>query len=187
MFGTFIPTSQPAVITIVTVLITAVVAPTWLSWWNTRQTAKEFRPNGGSSIRDSLNRLETSVAATRQTSLTLASVLGVAYFQTDANGDYRYVSKEWQRMAEMFAEDALGGGWINGIHANHRHQVLREWQDALKFARPVKIHCQMASGAEVHITATPIKSQQGVLEGYVGFCESESSGPQKQDGSVSFQ
>lgn len=169
--------SQPALITIVTVVISAIIAPTWLSWWNTRQTAKEFKPNGGSSIRDSLNRLETSVAATRQTSLTLASVLGVAYFQTDTHGDYTYVSKEWQRMAEMFAEDALGSGWINGVDHSHRNRVLNEWKEAIHYRRSVKIHCQMASGATVHITATPIKSQSGILEGYVGFCEVENDPP----------
>lgn len=167
---------QPALITIITVVISAIVAPTWLSWWNTRQTAKEFKPNGGSSIRDSLNRLESSVAATRQTSLTLASVMGVAYFQTDASGGYTYVSKEWQRMAEMFAEDALGAGWINGISQNHRHRVISEWNEAILYKRPIKIHCEMASGVAVHITATPIKSH-GVLEGYVGFCEAEIEPP----------
>lgn len=152
-------------------LITALIAPTWLSWWNTRQTKKEFKPNGGSSIRDSLNRLEISVAATRQTSLTLASVIGVAYFQADSTGSYVYVSRDWQKMTGMFAEEALGNGWSETISATERDMVTSSWADAVKNARPWRAKCHLAGGSEIHMMANPIKSHSGTLEGYVGFYE----------------
>lgn len=162
--------------TLIGVVITALIAPTWLSWWNTKQTKKEFKPNGGSSIKDSLNRLEVSVAASRQTSLTLASAIGVAYFHSDENGDYRYVSREWQKLANMFAEDAMGNGWMNGIHPDDRITVVTEWREAYRHLRPIRINCKMMSGTRVNITANPIKSPNGDLEGYVGFCEPEDVG-----------
>lgn len=164
-------TSQTGLFALAGVIITAIVAPTWLSWWNTKQTKKEFKPNGGSSIRDSLNRLETSVASSRQTSLTLASALGVAYFQTDAEGKYKYVSREWQRMAGMFAEDAMGNGWINGIARDDRMRVASEWRESVSHHRAFRVTCHMNSGARVNVTANPIKSPTGALDGYVGFCE----------------
>lgn len=33
-------------------LVTALIAPTWLSWWNSRVAKKELKPNGGSSMKD---------------------------------------------------------------------------------------------------------------------------------------
>lgn len=156
---------------IIATTITAIVAPTWLSWWNTRQTIREFKPNGGSSVKDSLNRLETSVAATRQTALTLASVIGIAYFQTDSHGAYVYVSRDWQRLTSMFAEEALGTGWIDSIHPADRQLVLHSWNDAVKEARSWKAKCRMSNGMEIHLTANPIKSHAGLVEGYVGFFE----------------
>lgn len=166
---------------VIGLIITAIVAPTWLSWWNTKQTAKQFRPNGGSSIRDSLNRLEVLVVSSRQTSLTLASALGVAYFQSDAEGDFRFVSREWQRMAGMFAEDAMGNGWVNGIHPDDRATVVAEWREAYRHHRAFRVACRMATGVHVNITANPIKAPSGVLEGYVGFCETDDE-PVSSDG-----
>lgn len=165
--------SQNQLLTFLGLILTAIIAPTWLSWWNTRQTKREFKPNGGSSIKDSLNRLEVSVSASRQTSLTLASAIGVAYFQSDSKGDYRYVSREWQKMAGMFAEDAMGNGWINGIHPDDRVKVVTEWREANNHGKPLRVNCRMATGVTVNITANPIKSSSGTIEGYVGFCETE--------------
>lgn len=168
---------DPVFGTIVGLVITAIVAPTWLSWWNTKQTKKEFKPNGGSSIKDSLNRLEISVAATRQTSLTLASVIGVAYFQADSEGSYVYVSRDWQRLAGMFAEDALGTGWTTSIHPDDKIAIVASWEEAVESGRAWRASCKLASGKHVHMTANPIKSHSGIVEGYVGFFEAEDDGP----------
>lgn len=162
---------DPTVGAIILAFLTALIAPTWLSWWNTRQTKKEFKPNGGSSIRDSLNRLEIGLAVNRQTSLTLASVVGVAYFQADKTGAYIYVSRDWQRLAGMFSEDALGCGWVESVHVDDRGKVTHAWSSAVNNASQVRIACRLVNDTQVHITATPIKSPGGALEGFVGFCE----------------
>jgi PAS domain-containing protein len=166
---------DPTLGVIIATLITAIVAPTWLSWWNTRQTIREFKPNGGSSVRDSLNRLETSVSATRQTALTLASVIGVAYFQTDEHGSYTYVSRDWQRLTSVFAEDALGSGWIEAIDQSDRHMISGSWHDAVREGRSWRAKCRLITGREIHMTANPIKSPSGAIEGYVGFFEVDDS------------
>lgn len=38
--------------------VSAIVAPTWLSWWNARQARLQVRPNGGTSLRDAIDRIE---------------------------------------------------------------------------------------------------------------------------------
>lgn len=162
---------DPTVGAIILAFLTAMLAPTWLSWWNTRQTQKEFKPNGGSSIRDSLNRLEIGLAVNRQTSLTLASVVGVAYFQADKDGEYIYVSRDWQRLTGTFSEDALGHGWLQSIHEDDRDKIEHTWAKAIAGGGSIRLACRLTCGAQVHITATAIKSPGGALEGFVGFCE----------------
>lgn len=52
---------------LVLAVITVVVAPTWLAWWNSRisrrsaaEAARQTQPNGGKSMRDVLDRLEAA-------------------------------------------------------------------------------------------------------------------------------
>lgn len=44
------------------VIVTALIAPTWLAWWNSRIARKEFQPNGGSSLADKITRIESKVS-----------------------------------------------------------------------------------------------------------------------------
>jgi PAS domain-containing protein len=175
---------DPALAALVGTVIAALVAPTWLAWWNTRQTAKEFRPNGGASVKDSLNRLETSVTATQQTSLTLATVLGVAHFEADEKGHFIYVSRDWQRMANTIFEDALGHGWLLGIDEVDRLRVEKDWNDCVAHGRPYRSRFMMLSGATVFCTASPIRNADKKIVKYVGFCEIEDIEPLKHQGAV---
>jgi PAS domain-containing protein len=173
---------DPATAALIGTIIAALIAPTWLAWWNTRQTAKEFKPNGGSSIKDSLNRLETSVTATQQTSLTLATVLGVAHFETDEQGDFTFVSRDWQRMAHTIFEDALGRGWLLGIADEDRGRIDKDWYECVAHGRPFRGRFTMLSGAIVFCTASPIKNSDKKIVKYVGFCEIEDSEHLKHQG-----
>jgi PAS domain S-box-containing protein len=164
---------DPGVASITGVIIAAIVAPTWLAWWNTRQTALQFKPNGGASIKDALNRLEVGMSTTQQTSLTLATVLGIGHFEADAEGKYTHVSREWQRMSGLYAEDAIGHGWLNGIASKDRDEVLKEWKDLVANGRPLRVTFEMATGIVVFCTASVIRSQDGRVIQIVGFCEAE--------------
>jgi len=53
-----------------TILITALVAPSWLAWWNSRFTKNEMRNNGGGSFRDAIDQLAADQKA--HSSLVLA-------------------------------------------------------------------------------------------------------------------
>jgi hypothetical protein len=39
------------------VVIVALMAPTWLAWWNARIARKQVTPNGGSSLKDQVTLL----------------------------------------------------------------------------------------------------------------------------------
>lgn len=45
------------------VVIVALLAPTWLSWWNARIAKKQVTPNGGSSLKDQVTKLGTQITS----------------------------------------------------------------------------------------------------------------------------
>jgi uncharacterized protein YktB (UPF0637 family) len=54
-----IPTG--GLLAVLIVLITSILAPSWLSWWNSRVSKKEMQTNGGKSFRDDFNKLVETV------------------------------------------------------------------------------------------------------------------------------
>lgn len=49
-------------------VVASVLAPTWLAWWNTHTAkserdavAAQMKPNGGSSLRDAIDRIERNL------------------------------------------------------------------------------------------------------------------------------
>ncbi len=46
---------------VLALILTTVVAPTWLGWWNARITKKQVTPNGGSSLKDQVTKVVTKV------------------------------------------------------------------------------------------------------------------------------
>jgi len=68
--------------------------------------------------------------------LTEASPVGVYY--TDPDGDCLFANKKWCAIVGMTQEDALGQGWIKGLHPDDRERIVNEWYAAAKHARPFK-------------------------------------------------
>lgn len=49
-------------------VVATILAPTWLAWWNTHtaklerdKLAAQLKPNGGSSLRDAIDRIENNM------------------------------------------------------------------------------------------------------------------------------
>lgn len=53
----------PGAWTFAGVVVTFLLAPTWMAWWNSRVAKREVRSNGGSSLRDAVDRVKTTVDA----------------------------------------------------------------------------------------------------------------------------
>lgn len=60
---------SPEQITLGALLVTAIIAPTWLAWWNSKisrdaaaEAERQTKPNGGKSMRDSLDRTERALS-----------------------------------------------------------------------------------------------------------------------------
>ena len=63
---------------------------------------------------------------------TLAALAPVGIYLTSPDGRCQYVNPLWCEMAGLRREEALGDGWVQGIHPEDRDIVLARWQEMIK-------------------------------------------------------
>ena len=87
----------------------------------------ELLPNGGSSVKDALTRIERSVALTneRQRARMLDSKDMV--FETDPDGNCIWVNRTYARITKRLPAELLVYGWVNAIAPEDRERVNNEW------------------------------------------------------------
>jgi PAS domain S-box-containing protein len=73
-------------------------------------------------------RTEESLLASAEQFHTLAELAPVGIYLTDPAGNCEYANPAWCRMAGMTQAEALGQGWINGLHPEDRERVFASWQ-----------------------------------------------------------
>ena len=79
--------------------------------------------------------LQTEIAERREIDAryqTLAEVLPVGIFYTDASGDCLYVNERWCQIAGITCAEAFGKGWVQGIHPDDRDRIFAEWYRAIE-------------------------------------------------------
>jgi PAS domain S-box-containing protein len=115
-----------------------------------------------------IERRETEA---RYQTLTEASPVGIFY--TDASGDCLYVNDRWCQISGMASHEALGKGWLQGIHPDDRERVFAEWYQAAQQQLPFKseyrfqgINCDRISW--VFGQAVAQMGENGEVKNYVG-------------------
>lgn len=127
---------------------------------------KEVLPNGGSSLRDSINRTETAVTVLINTTRAQWDALGMfGIFEANAQGEYRYVNNELQRWVNHTEAEMLGYGWVNSVALSDRERVRNEWDSCMEDARTFMMDflLRRADGSEFSVlcTASPVAEYAG--------------------------
>lgn len=96
---------------------------------------KELKPNGGSSLRDSLDRVEKMgvIGEQRQRALMENAMQGV--FETDEDGEVIYTNRTLTVMTGRVPDELLGSGWYNIIDHETRAQVSQSFRNAVAHHR----------------------------------------------------
>jgi PAS domain S-box-containing protein len=75
-------------------------------------------------------RLQRAEEALREREITfsaLAKLAPVGIMRFDANGRCNYVNDRWSVITSLTIDEAIGEGWINGIHPDDRAAVIEQW------------------------------------------------------------
>lgn len=131
----------------------------------------QFKPNGGKSIVDILNRLENHLGYTDQKIRVIASYMGIATFESDKEGLYTFVSKQWMDVMELSYDQAIGNGWINIVEEEMRDEIFREWQACIHQNREFHYTTRLShmEDKEISIVAWPIRNIDGTAEKFFGI------------------
>ncbi len=100
-------------------------------------------------------------------------------FETDGDGQCRFVNTRWQAYAGLSAEAALGSGWIEAIHPADRALVVAEWQSAVLESREFGLEYRFLRPDGTTLSAaghaSPIRDTNGRVTGYIGTVTDVSS------------
>ncbi len=94
--------------------------------------AEEFKPNGGSTLRDALDRVEIQLAKNSNMATVLLQEAPDAVFVTDGDGNCTWVNDTYSQWTGLSVDQAFGKGWHQAIAMDSREQVFDEWEQAVK-------------------------------------------------------
>jgi len=137
---------------------------------------KELKPNGGSSLRDAINRIELRqiIADEKAQAMEMDSIKGV--WEADTKGRYIHTNRTYQKITGLSSEATHGYGWLNAIHKDDREGVLKDWEQAVSQQREFYQTFRIQVGKKVVrvvCVGYPLKFS-GVTHKYAGILVEES-------------
>jgi len=135
--------------------------------------AKEVRPNGGASLRDSVERTEKSVAILGGVMRAHHSADDTyARFEADGIGLWSWANPTLLHWVERSMHEVDGYGWINSVGLDDRTRIRDEWERAVAERREfsARFHLRTTRGREflVECIATPVPNNGDQVERWVG-------------------
>jgi PAS domain S-box-containing protein len=96
----------------------------------------------------------------------------IGIYLTDANGGCTLVNARWSQMAGLSQDEALGQGWLRGLHPDDRATIGDRWyrsaQSAGAWGFEYRFRDRAGKDTWVYGTAAPLRDSDGQLIGYVG-------------------
>jgi PAS domain S-box-containing protein len=137
----------------------------------------ELRPNGGSSIRDAVNRMEMGIEAANkkidlvaQRQLQRTNLDATGLWETDRAGRFTFVNPAMARLAGAAPEDFLGLGWKTHVHPRDRAEVSASWQSAVQDERDFTFVFAFGNEVKVRVTGRRMRGANGDVTGWIGDC-----------------
>ena len=115
----------------------------------------EFRPNGGGSIRDLLNRLESRQSLADGTVGVLWDAAPEALFESDAYGKMTDCNTAYLDLWKMSRSEALASEWITKLTPKSHDLMLRRVSDGLEKPKKVSYEMDLIDGRVLRVLARP--------------------------------
>lgn len=132
---------------------------------------KELKPNGGSSIKDSVNRIEFTLHEQNEKYRIMMAMNETPLFETDKMGRCTYVNRWYSDLTGLSYEECMGYGWLNAIDSKDRGRVNEEWGKAVTQGREyISAHTiiHKEESIPVKCKAFPVKDRKGEIISYQG-------------------
>lgn len=109
-------------------------------------------------------------ASTEQIYTSLADVVPVGVFYTDANCNCQYINQRLSQMIGMTLPSAMGRGWLDGLHPEDRDRVADEWLYAINHQIPFvsEFRLQRPDGSVTWVFGQSVAEGSGEDRAYIG-------------------
>lgn len=148
---------------------------------------KQVMPNGGSSMPDSMNRIEATLKSNADEAKAIGKTVNLmaatmraesntdprkAKFEASPTGELTDANETYLRWTGLSMPRMVRWGWINSVHPDDRDAVRREWLQAISDVRTsaMKYRIVDEDGEIIHVevTATPIPEGVTPCEKWIG-------------------
>lgn len=99
---------------------------------------EELRPNGGASIKDTINRVEAMQLQSEMRFRNFVELLtpkGAALFEANSEGYLIWVSKNYRKATGKTMEELLGASWILTVSSEQRDAIYTRWKEIIRERR----------------------------------------------------
>ena len=115
---------------------------------------------------------EARLRESEQRYATLAAAAPVGIFRTDVEGNCIYVNQRWCTIAGLTPQEALGRGWIKGLHPDDQDNIIDEWYRATQENRSfiLEYRFQRPDGTVSWVFGQGVaeRNAENKVTGYVG-------------------
>jgi len=135
-------------------------------------------------------QLRQSIIESERKYQTLTKIAPVGIFYTDEKGGCLYVNEKWCEITGISEEDAMGDGWVKGLHPDDLQQVFTQWSKAAEMNIPFKLEYRFKHSKGVSWVlgqALAEKNSKGDVVGYVGTITDITHRKEAEDTNVQLQ
>jgi PAS domain S-box-containing protein len=156
-----------------------------LHYKDVAEIKKELTPNGGTSLKDTVNKLAVGIdkIATNIESLAvqgnrmeirqqdILNSVTIPTFETNKDGECVFANKAYLELIGRAMDEIRGPSWINMIHPDDRARVRAEWLSAVTEKRTFELTYRIVGRDDmIYDVACAATSIAG--NGYIGKFES---------------
>jgi PAS domain-containing protein len=99
------------------------------------EIGQQFQNNGGSTIKDKLDNLESLMIIERERNRAVSTMLPAGMFEADEDGLVTWVSSKYTEITGCGIIQSVGWNWAATVHAADRQNVVNEWTNAVQHQR----------------------------------------------------
>jgi PAS domain S-box-containing protein len=118
-------------------------------------------------------QIEGALRASEEQFRTLARLAPTGIYLTDLEGNCQYANERWLEMAGLTLEEALGEGWISGLHPENGMRIQDRWQEFVtsqgRWEQEYRFQNRDGETIWIYGLAAPRRDDKGEVVGYVGI------------------
>lgn len=141
-------------------------------YYRVQMMSMEFKPNGGSSLRDAINRIEHTVTLNEQKTLAIIKSMPDGSWLSDERGKCIDVNKSMCKILQRTESELRGDNWSNWVHPDEREDIFDEWNRCVdndfNFDQEIRFVLPDGKIQKVHAVAYQLKDRSGKLIGLLG-------------------